>query len=119
MCAVFLFDDHFPTQITGNNIKKKSEKFKINKTLTDSISFKKHIDFNLTEGANTLDIPGLRKLINNLILDSIAKALVLPNRLCVPILNDLSSNEFNSFRATCPQVFKKKNKASKTFFKYF
>ena len=64
----------------------------------------KHIDFDLTDVANTLDMPGLRKLINNLIVDSISKTLVLPNRLVIPILTDMNNNEANSYRSLEPKV---------------
>ena len=56
--------------------------------------------------ANTFDMPGLRKLINNLINDCIGKVLVLPNRLVIPILNDLNNNNLNTFKSLQPKVFK-------------
>jgi Ca2+-dependent lipid-binding protein len=62
-----------------------------------------HIDFNLTEVANTFDMPGLRKLIDTLLNDTISKILVLPNRLCIPIITDLQQENLNSFKSVQPR----------------
>ena len=53
--------------------------------------------------ANTFDMPGLRKLINTLLNDTISKILVLPNRLVIPIISDLNIDDLNSFRSVKPK----------------
>ncbi|EQB77768.1 extended synaptotagmin-1 isoform 1 [Camelus ferus] len=47
------------------------------------------LDINWTGMTNLLDIPGLSSLSDNMIMDSIAAFLVLPNRLLVPLVPDL------------------------------
>ncbi|XP_040839846.1 extended synaptotagmin-1 [Ochotona curzoniae] len=47
------------------------------------------LDINWTGMTNLLDIPGLSSLSDNVIMDSIAAFLVLPNRLLVPLVPDL------------------------------
>jgi Ca2+-dependent lipid-binding protein len=48
-------------------------------------------------------MPGLRKLINTLLNDTISKILVLPNRLVIPIISDLNIDDLNSFRSVQPK----------------
>jgi len=48
-------------------------------------------------------MPGLRKLINTLLNDTISKILVLPNRLVIPIINDLNVDDINAFRSVQPK----------------
>jgi hypothetical protein len=62
------------------------------------------IDFNLTNIANSLDIPGLRDLVYNITIDSMSKILVLPNRLVIPIIPDFDAIDLNSFRHLQPIV---------------
>lgn len=64
----------------------------------------KQIDFNLTEVANTFDMPGLRKLIDATIEDTISKILVLPNRLVIPLMPDFDISELDSMKTLKPRV---------------
>ncbi|RNA28150.1 extended synaptotagmin-2-like isoform X1, partial [Brachionus plicatilis] len=64
---------------------------------------KPQVDFNLTNIANAFDLPGLRNLIDNIIEDSIAKTLVLPNRLVIPIIPDLKLDELDDMKKVRPK----------------
>ncbi|XP_077993095.1 extended synaptotagmin-2-A-like isoform X2 [Glandiceps talaboti] len=46
------------------------------------------LDFNMTNIANILDIPGLSGSLRNIIEDQLSQFLVLPNRLVVPMTKD-------------------------------
>lgn len=62
------------------------------------------IDFNLIAIANAFDLPGLRKLIDSVIEDTIAKTLVLPNRLVIPVIPDIDLSEIDSLKTIKPRV---------------
>ncbi|XP_070536407.1 extended synaptotagmin-2-like isoform X3 [Ptychodera flava] len=47
------------------------------------------LDFNMTNIANILDIPGLSGILRNIIEDQLSQFLVLPNRLVIPITKDI------------------------------
>lgn len=57
----------------------------------------------MTNIANAFDLPGLRNLIDNIIEDSIAKTLVLPNRLVIPIIADLKLDELDDMKKVRPK----------------
>lgn len=57
----------------------------------------------MTNIANAFDLPGLRNLIDNIIEDSIAKTLVLPNRLVIPIIPDLKLDELDDMKKVRPK----------------
>ncbi|KAK3591394.1 hypothetical protein CHS0354_005316 [Potamilus streckersoni] len=47
------------------------------------------INFNLTELANALDLPGLNDMLYTIIKEQIANIMVLPNRIVVPIFPEM------------------------------
>ncbi|KAK2179487.1 hypothetical protein NP493_487g01004 [Ridgeia piscesae] len=49
------------------------------------------IDFDLTGVSNILDFPGLSKTLRTVIQDQIAQYMVLPNRMCFPMLDEVSA----------------------------
>ncbi|XP_067127091.1 extended synaptotagmin-2 [Centruroides vittatus] len=49
------------------------------------------IDFNLTNLADVLDIPGLSDLLRKAIMDQLAALMVLPNKITVPLISDIPS----------------------------
>ncbi|CAG2251582.1 unnamed protein product [Mytilus edulis] len=49
------------------------------------------LDFNLTGIANAIDMPGLSDMVDTIIQEQIAALMVLPNRIDVPMVQDLAS----------------------------
>lgn len=49
------------------------------------------IDFNLTGVANAIDMPGLSDMVDTIIQEQIAAIMVLPNRIDVPMVEDLKA----------------------------
>ncbi|XP_071788056.1 extended synaptotagmin-2-like isoform X1 [Asterias amurensis] len=58
------------------------------------------IDFNLTNVADILDIPGLSGLLHSILEDQLANFLVLPNRLPVKLIDDV---DISSLKYPMPQ----------------
>ncbi|XP_055996868.1 extended synaptotagmin-2-like isoform X4 [Ostrea edulis] len=50
------------------------------------------IDFNLKGLADALDFPGLREMVEDIIAEQIANIMVLPNRIAVPMIEELNLN---------------------------
>ncbi|OQV23911.1 Extended synaptotagmin-2 [Hypsibius exemplaris] len=48
------------------------------------------VDFNLTDLADVMDIPGLSELMRKVVQDQINYFLVLPNKISIPLVSDLS-----------------------------
>lgn len=48
------------------------------------------IDFNLKGLADAFDLPGLREMVEDIIAEQIANIMVLPNRIAVPMIEELN-----------------------------
>jgi hypothetical protein len=73
--------------------------------MTDLLfSFKKTIDFDLTEAANVLDIPVISDFLRLTISDIFNKFLVLPNRYVIPIVPDFNLSDAAELKAPNPKV---------------
>ncbi|XP_022104260.1 extended synaptotagmin-2-like [Acanthaster planci] len=58
------------------------------------------IDFNLTNVADVLDIPGLSGILHSILEDQLANFLVLPNRLPIKLIDDV---DISSLKYPMPQ----------------
>ncbi|XP_038058006.1 extended synaptotagmin-2-like isoform X2 [Patiria miniata] len=76
------------------------------------------IDFNLTNLADVLDIPGLSGILRTILEDQLANFLVLPNRLPIKLIDDV---DISSLKYPMPQgvlrihVIEAKNLVAKDF----
>ena len=54
------------------------------------------VDFDLTNALNVLDMPGINMLLRSIVSDTIAQFVVLPNKITVPLAEDVKSEQLKN-----------------------
>ena len=61
-------------------------------------SFKKEVDFSLSEIASALELSGLKNILRSTVLNMLNNTIVIPNRLVFSIAPDFDINELLKFK---------------------